>query len=114
MRRSRLPVDRSFVVKRRRGRVRETRAASGFPLSVEQKRDEATDAASIANDSLDRGQILLDAPQVAALLGIGRTKVYELIATRQIPVIPIGRCVRVPRDGLRAWIASRTEFSGGR
>ena len=52
--------------------------------------------------------LLLDSREVERLLGIGRTKVYELIASAQIPVVRIGRCVRIPRDELKAWIASQT------
>jgi excisionase family DNA binding protein len=52
--------------------------------------------------------LLLDSREVERLLGIGRTKVYELIASAQIPVVRIGRCVRIPRDELKAWIASHT------
>ena len=52
--------------------------------------------------------LLLDSREVERLLGIGRTKVYELIANAQLPVVRIGRCVRVPRDQLRTWIEQRT------
>jgi excisionase family DNA binding protein len=51
---------------------------------------------------------LLDSREVERLLGIGRTKVYELIAREQIPVVRIGRSVRIPRDQLRTWIEQRT------
>ncbi|HUY74382.1 MAG TPA: helix-turn-helix domain-containing protein [Candidatus Dormibacteraeota bacterium] len=54
--------------------------------------------------------LLLDSREVERLLGIGRTKVYELIASEQIPVVRIGRCVRVPRDELKAWITSQTSL----
>lgn len=51
---------------------------------------------------------LLDSRQVAALLGIGRTKAFELMARNQLPVVRIGRCVRVPSKELEAWIAEET------
>ena len=50
--------------------------------------------------------LLLAAPEVATLLGLGLTKVYELIARDEIPVIRIGRCVRVPHEQLTVWIAT--------
>jgi excisionase family DNA binding protein len=53
---------------------------------------------------------LLRAEEVAKVLGIGRTKVYELMLTGELPVIRIGRLVRVPRAALARWIAER---SGG-
>jgi excisionase family DNA binding protein len=39
---------------------------------------------------------LLKAPEVAKLLAIGRTTVYELIAAGVLPVTRIGTAVRVP------------------
>ena len=47
--------------------------------------------------------------EMGALLGIGRDKAYKLIhAEAGPPVIRIGRCIRVPRDGLMAWIESQS------
>ena len=51
---------------------------------------------------------LLDSRQVAELLGIGRTKAFELMARNHLPVVRIGRCVRVPSKALEAWIAEET------
>ena len=39
---------------------------------------------------------LLRVPEVAAMLGCGRTLVYELIGSRQLPVVKVGRLTRVP------------------
>jgi excisionase family DNA binding protein len=50
---------------------------------------------------------LLDSRQVAQLLGIGRTKAFELMARRELPVVHIGRCVRVPKSGLAQWISAQ-------
>jgi excisionase family DNA binding protein len=43
--------------------------------------------------------------EVAATLGIGRSKAYELIAAGDIPSIRLGGSLRVPVEALRAWIA---------
>jgi excisionase family DNA binding protein len=51
---------------------------------------------------------LLDSHAVARLLGIGRTKTFQLMASGQLPVVRIGRCARVPRSALASWIADRT------
>lgn len=51
---------------------------------------------------------LLKATEVAQILGIGRTKVYELMAGGELPVVRIGRFVRVPRRSLDAWIDEHT------
>ena len=52
--------------------------------------------------------LLLRASEVAAVLGIGRTKVFELLRTGDLPAVRLGRCVRVPRAALAMWIAERT------
>jgi excisionase family DNA binding protein len=67
---------------------------------------------------------LLDSLEVARLLGIGRTKTFQLMATGQLPVVRIGRCARVSRLALQVWIADQvaastqsgnlTMFGGGR
>jgi excisionase family DNA binding protein len=54
---------------------------------------------------------LLRVEEVARLLGIGRTKAFEMVARRELPVIRMGRLVRVPRAALDAWIAERTELA---
>lgn len=48
--------------------------------------------------------LLLNVNQVAKMLGLGRTKVYELIATRQLPAIHFGRAVRVSSASLQRWL----------
>ena len=99
----------------RRGGVRGTGAASGSPPSIESGLTRDFRASSKREygglpPALDESP-LLEAPEVARLLGIGRTKVYELIAKRELPVLCIGRCVRVPRAQLQQWIASHTEMA---
>ena len=54
-------------------------------------------------------QLLLRAEEVARALGLGRSKVYELMATGNLPTVRIGRAVRVPADALRDWVAARTK-----
>ncbi len=53
---------------------------------------------------------LLRVHEVAWLLGIGRSKTYELIARGDLPSLRIGRLVRVPRHALEQWIAEHTEW----
>ncbi len=53
---------------------------------------------------------LLRVHEVARLLGIGRSKTYELIARGELPSLRIGRLVRVPRHALEQWIADHTEW----
>lgn len=51
--------------------------------------------------------LLLRAGEAALLLGIGRTKVFEMLATGELPAIRIGRCVRISRDQLERWVVER-------
>jgi excisionase family DNA binding protein len=54
---------------------------------------------------------LLRVEEAARVLGIGRTKAFEMVARRELPVIRMGRLVRIPRAALDAWIAERTELA---
>ncbi|HEX6554945.1 MAG TPA: helix-turn-helix domain-containing protein [Ktedonobacteraceae bacterium] len=56
-------------------------------------------------------RLLLRVPEVAKALGLGRTKVYELIATGELPVIRLGRAVRVSVTALQKWVDERDKQS---
>lgn len=53
--------------------------------------------------------LLLKVPEVSRLLGLGRTKVYEMVGAGELPVFRCGTSVRVPRLALEKWIEMRTE-----
>ena len=57
---------------------------------------------------------LLKAGEVSKLLGLGRSKVFAMLAVGELPVIRIGRSVRVPRAALEGWIAEHTQHASGR
>jgi excisionase family DNA binding protein len=50
-------------------------------------------------------KLLLRPIEAAEAIGIGRSKIYELLASGELPSIRIGGSVRVPVEALRAWIA---------
>lgn len=55
---------------------------------------------------------LLYKPEAAAAaLGIGKTKVFELISSGQLETVRIGRSRRIPADALEAYVA-RLRSSG--
>ena len=54
---------------------------------------------------------MLTIPEVAALLKIGRTKVYGLIKTDNFPVVQIGSVKRVPVASLNKWLEQRQKVS---
>jgi excisionase family DNA binding protein len=91
MTRPRLPIDTVVAFPFRRGRGQGEPAPHPVPPSPD--RDEPW---------------LLDSREVARLLGVSRTKAFQLISTGVIPVIRIGRCARVPRIDLEKWVSSKT------
>ena len=50
---------------------------------------------------------LLRVEDVAELLGISRSSVYNLINSNQLPSIRIAGCRRIPTDQLRKWVAQQ-------
>jgi excisionase family DNA binding protein len=53
--------------------------------------------------------LLLSIPDVATSLGLGRSKVYELIAQEGLPIIRFGRSVRVSAASLQKWVEQREQ-----
>jgi excisionase family DNA binding protein len=45
--------------------------------------------------------------KVAELLDISRSKVYEMLATGDLPSVLIGRCRRIPVEALRTWLTGQ-------
>lgn len=50
-------------------------------------------------------KVLLTPEEAAARLGIGRTKVFDLIANGRLKSVSIGRSRRVPTAALEAFVA---------
>lgn len=48
--------------------------------------------------------LLLTPEEAAKALRIGRNKVYELIASGELPSVKLGRCRRIPVDALRRFV----------
>ncbi|MBT2472101.1 helix-turn-helix domain-containing protein [Streptomyces sp. ISL-66] len=55
------------------------------------------------------GTELLTVPQVMARLQLGRTAVYDLIRTRQLASITLGRARRIPTHALANLIHTRLD-----
>ena len=53
---------------------------------------------------------LLKPIEVAELLGLSRSKVFEMLAAEELPVVRIGRVIRVPREQLDEWIEDRIRW----
>ncbi len=54
-------------------------------------------------------RLLLRIPEAAETLGIGRTKIYELIAMGELPTIRVGRAVRISVSTLQKWVEEREQ-----
>jgi excisionase family DNA binding protein len=54
---------------------------------------------------------LLSIPEVARILSIGRTKVYDLIKREGLPVVHLGDATRVSVTSLQRWIEQREQAS---
>jgi len=54
-------------------------------------------------------RLLLRIPEVMTMLGLGRTKIYQLIATGELPVVRVGRAVRISRVALDKWVEDRQQ-----
>ncbi|WP_327269662.1 helix-turn-helix domain-containing protein [Streptomyces sp. NBC_01218] len=52
---------------------------------------------------------VLTVPEVMEALSLSRFKVYDLIRSRELASITIGRCRRVPADALRTFIDHQLE-----
>jgi excisionase family DNA binding protein len=58
-------------------------------------------------DSMD-AKLLLRASEVAVALGVSRAAAYQLMASGALPVVRLGRAVRVPAQALAVWVEQAT------
>jgi len=55
--------------------------------------------------------LLLTVPQVAKKLGLSRAMVYILINREGLPVVHLGRAVRISATSLQKWVKEREQSS---
>jgi len=53
--------------------------------------------------------LLLNVKQLADLLGVSDSSVYELIQENGFPSLRIGKRIVVPKEELRKWISTHTK-----
>ena len=65
-----------------------------------------TEAGAIVEDSarIAARPLWLTVPMVAGQLSLGKTKVYELIDLAGLPVVRVGRAVRIPTVRFLKWV----------
>lgn len=54
-------------------------------------------------------RMLLRPDEAAVVIGVGRAKLYALIAAGELPAIRVGSSLRVPVDDLRQWVRAQIE-----
>src|SRR5215510_2614699 len=54
-------------------------------------------------------KLLLRPHEAAEILGIGRSKIYALLATGDVPGVRVGRSLRIPVLALQRWVAEKSE-----
>lgn len=59
--------------------------------------------------SYDELPLLLNVKQLADLLGVSDSSVYELIQEDGFPSLRIGKRIVIPKEELREWISARTK-----
>lgn len=48
-------------------------------------------------------------PEAAEVVGVSRSKMYEIIRIEGFPILRWGGCLRIPVDKLKEWIDSESE-----
>ena len=59
--------------------------------------------------SYDELPLLLNVKQLAKLLGVSDSSVYELIQEDDFPSLRIGKRIVIPKEELRKWITAHTK-----
>ena len=56
------------------------------------------------------GTLLLKIPDVCEMTSLGRSTIYELLDKPDgLPVVRVGRAVRVPYEAVREWVERQTK-----
>ena len=86
----------------------DARGRRGTPTTPDPLLEAATPAPVDTPPASTRTPMLLTVGDLEAELQLGRTRTYELLRSGSIPVVRVGRALRVPRDALRRWVDEQT------
>ena len=56
-------------------------------------------------------KLLLKPTEVAEILRIGRSLVYGMLASGELPSIRVGHCIRIPIESLQRWLKAQENQS---
>lgn len=68
--------------------------------------------AELKNNGAEELPRLLSIPQVCRLLGVGRSSLYEMLSSRQLRSVKIGRRRLVPREAIDEFVAKLPSDTG--
>jgi excisionase family DNA binding protein len=54
-------------------------------------------------------RLLYRPKEAAAAIGLSPAKIYQLMASGEVPSVKIGKSRRIPVEALHAWVAKATE-----
>ena len=57
-------------------------------------------------------RLLLRPEEAAAVLGLGRSTIYELLRAGELPSVHVGRATRIPAQAIQRWIEQRCSENG--
>ncbi len=49
-------------------------------------------------------KLLLKVSEAGEMLGVGRSRMYEMLATKELPSCRIGKSIRIPVKALDEWV----------
>jgi excisionase family DNA binding protein len=56
---------------------------------------------------MEQNTEMLRPKELAALLGVSRSRIYQLIAAGEIPLVRIGGAIRIPRPAWDEWLVRK-------
>jgi excisionase family DNA binding protein len=86
-------------------RVDEAAGVAGEPrLPFSDRKSVPTAGPSRAGELSSLSRLLLTPEEAAKLLAVGRTTLYGLLQSGELPSVRIGACRRIPFDAVRAFV----------
>ena len=59
-------------------------------------------------DEIESYPLVLTAREISSILNVSKPTAYELMESKDFPLIKIGRCKRVLRDQFFIWLTGKT------
>jgi len=102
----------SAATSRSDGEAALDRRPTGTTTPSSYREDAVATASTFSQDAMTNGErrdemtrLLLTSDEAAGMLGIGRTKVYELMASGRLRSVKIDRCRRISAGALAEFVA---------